>query len=57
MTRHTGPGASALSIHVALNHRTRYLSRFFRFGHTPGKVSVEGPARSREFPYTLDLRT
>jgi uncharacterized protein (DUF2126 family) len=36
---------------------SRRLARFTAFGHTPGRLSVEPAARSREFPYTLDLRT
>ncbi len=39
---------------------SRRLSRFFRMGHTPGKMQIP-PATinvpgSREFPFTLDLR-
>ncbi len=35
---------------------SRRLARFSRLAHTPGRVRVAKPARSREFPYTLDLR-
>jgi uncharacterized protein (DUF2126 family) len=35
---------------------SRRLSRFFPFGHTPGKFEVPPLAKSREFPFTLDLR-
>jgi uncharacterized protein (DUF2126 family) len=35
---------------------SRRLARFFAMGHTPGRQVVAPPARSREFPYTLDLR-
>ncbi len=34
----------------------RRLSRFVRMGHTPGRLVVKPPERSREFPHTLDLR-
>ena len=36
---------------------SRRLARFFPIGHTPGTRPVAPPERSREFPYTLDLRT
>jgi uncharacterized protein (DUF2126 family) len=36
---------------------SRRLARFSRLGHTPGPVTNTTPLRSREFPYTLDLRT
>jgi uncharacterized protein (DUF2126 family)/transglutaminase-like putative cysteine protease len=36
---------------------SRRLSRFSRIAHTPGVVRVEPASPSREFPYTLDLRT
>jgi len=36
---------------------SRRLARFSRLGHTPGPVTATRPVRSREFPYTLDLRT
>ena len=35
---------------------SRRLARFFRFGHTPGKMNLQPAAPSREFPFTLDLR-
>jgi uncharacterized protein (DUF2126 family) len=35
---------------------SRRLSRFFRHGHTGGKISVQEPELSAEFPFTLDLR-
>jgi len=35
---------------------SRRLARFSRLAHTPGRVRVSKPTRSREFPYTLDLR-
>jgi uncharacterized protein (DUF2126 family) len=35
---------------------SRRLARFFAMGHTPGTVQVGTPQRSREFPFSLDLR-
>ncbi|MRD49186.1 IMP dehydrogenase [Caenimonas koreensis DSM 17982] len=39
---------------------SRRLARFFRMGHTPGKIKVPpatiNVAGSREFPFTMDLR-
>ncbi len=35
---------------------SRRLTRFFRMGHTPGKMQVRPVQPSREFPFTLDLR-
>jgi uncharacterized protein (DUF2126 family) len=36
---------------------SRRLSRFFRFGHTPGRMTPTQPRIRPEFPFTLDLRT
>jgi uncharacterized protein (DUF2126 family) len=36
---------------------SRRLARFFTIGHTPGRQTPPRVERSRELPYTLDLRT
>jgi uncharacterized protein (DUF2126 family) len=36
---------------------SRRRARFSPLGHTPGRLIARPPRRSREFPYTLDLRT
>ncbi len=35
---------------------SRRLSRFFRHGHTPGKMEIPEPPNNSDFPFTLDLR-
>jgi uncharacterized protein (DUF2126 family) len=40
----------------AYEAESRRISRFFKFGHTPGPMAVEGERISQEFPLTLDLR-
>ena len=35
----------------------RRLARFFRYGHTGGKIKVKEVPTSPDFPFTLDLRT
>ena len=44
----------------AYEAESRRLARFFRMGHSPGRLHVPpatvGVAGSREFPFTLDLR-
>ena len=40
----------------ALEAEARRLARFFRTGHTPGRVVVAAEAPNPDFPFTLDLR-
>ncbi|MBL8449460.1 MAG: transglutaminase family protein [Dechloromonas sp.] len=40
----------------AFEAESRRLARFFRFGHTPGRMAVAPPEISAEHPFTLDLR-
>ena len=35
---------------------SRRLARFFRFGHTPGRMAPAKPGPNAESPFTLDLR-
>jgi uncharacterized protein (DUF2126 family) len=66
----SGKTVAGCTYHVAhpggLSHETfpvnsyeaesRRLSRFYSFGHTPGKFEVPPVQKSAEFPFTLDLR-
>ena len=40
----------------AFEAESRRLARFFRFGHTPGRMVAAAPEVSTEHPFTLDLR-
>ena len=40
----------------AFEAESRRLARFFRFGHTPGRVETTAAVISGEHPFTLDLR-
>ena len=41
----------------AYEAESRRLARFFRLGHTPGKMDVAPVKPSLEHPFTIDLRT
>ncbi len=40
----------------AFEAESRRLARFFRMGHTPGRLEAGNPRIDAEFPFTLDLR-
>jgi uncharacterized protein (DUF2126 family) len=40
----------------AYEAESRRLARFFRIGHTPGKMTVDFAQPSKEHPFMLDLR-
>jgi uncharacterized protein (DUF2126 family) len=40
----------------AFEAESRRLARFFRIGHTPGRIEAGEPRIDPEFPFTLDLR-
>jgi len=53
---HPGGVSHAVFPVNALEAESRRLGRFFRMGHTPGRVEAHEPVVSQEFPFTLDLR-
>jgi len=53
---HPGGRNSELYPINSFEAESRRLARFSRVAHTPGRVTATEPTRSREFPYTLDLR-
>ncbi|HEX8913309.1 MAG TPA: transglutaminase family protein [Humisphaera sp.] len=40
----------------AYEAESRRIARYFKFGHTPGKMRVAEPPANKDFPFTLDLR-
>ena len=40
----------------AYEAEARRLARFFRIGHTPGRMVLTEEPRNPSFPFTLDLR-
>ena len=40
----------------AFESESRRRSRFFRMGHTPGRIAAVPEEASLELPFTLDLR-
>ncbi len=52
------PGGRSFDVRPvnAFEAESRRLARYFRIGHTPGKITVAEPGVNAEFPFTLDLR-
>ena len=53
---HPGGRAHATFPVNAYEAEGRRLARFFRTGHTPGRVEARAEPRNPNFPFTLDLR-
>ncbi|HVN43359.1 MAG TPA: transglutaminase family protein, partial [Steroidobacteraceae bacterium] len=41
----------------AFESESRRRARFFRMGHTPGRLATRPEATNPDLPFTLDLRT
>jgi uncharacterized protein (DUF2126 family)/transglutaminase-like putative cysteine protease len=54
---HPGGRSHAVFPVNAFEAESRRLARFFRMGHTTGQVDAIAPATSKDFPFTLDLRS
>ncbi len=54
----THPGGLSYATYPvnAFEAEARRLARFFRLGHTPGKIETTALVRNPHYPFTLDLR-